>query len=113
MYKLYGIKNCDTVKKAKAWLEQHGIEFQFHDFRDNGLDLSTLECFESAIGWKGMINRRSTSWRQLSEVDKSDMDKSKALKLMLDHPTLVKRPVLETGSKIMIGFTPQQYQKEL
>ena len=113
MLTLYGIKNCDTVKKAKKWLVENHVEFQFHDFRIDDLDLSTLERFESASGWEKMLNRRSTSWRQLSESDKTGLDKNKALQLMLDQPTLIKRPLLETGSKILIGFTPQQYQKEL
>lgn len=110
MHKLYGIKNCDTVKKTRNWLEQNGVVYQFHDYRVDGLDLSLLEHFEVKLGWEQMLNRRSTSWRQLSDADKTDLDKTKALQLMLTHPTLIKRPVLDTEEQMLIGFSTTTYQ---
>ncbi len=113
MHTLYGIKNCDTVKKARLWLEKNSIEFQFHDFRIDGLDITLLEQLESAIGWENMLNQRSTSWRQLNDTQKSTLSRSKAITLMLETPTLIKRPVINTGKKMLIGFKPQDYQTEL
>lgn len=113
MYILYGIKNCDTVKKARQWLLKNRIDYQFHDFRIDGLDIALLEQLESAIGWKNMLNQRSTSWRQLSDSEKSSLSRDKAITLMLETPTLIKRPVIDTGKKMLIGFKPQDYQTEL
>ena len=113
MNTLYGIKNCDTVKKARQWLEENKIDYHFHDFRSDGLDLGLLEQLESAIGWENMLNRRSTSWRLLSDSQKLALSQKKALTLMLGTPTLIKRPVLETGKKMLIGFKPGNYQTEL
>ena len=113
MYTLYGIKNCDTVKKARKWLEDNHIDYQFHDFRDNGLDTALLEHFDSALGYDKMLNRRSTSWRQLSEEQKKSPNKQKAFQLMLATPTLIKRPILDTGEKIILGFASDNYKKEL
>jgi len=110
---LYGIKNCDTVKKARAWLSVEGIDYRFHDFRADGLDASTLETFEAVAGWEALLNRRGTSWRGLSEEQRADVDRDKALALMLAHPSLIKRPVLCADSKIMVGFTPENYALEL
>jgi arsenate reductase (glutaredoxin) len=110
---LYGIKNCDTVKKARAWLSAEGIEYRFHDFRADGLDAATLETFEAVVGWETLLNRRGTSWRGLSEEQRADVDRDKALALMLAHPTLIKRPVLCVDAKIMVGFTPETYTLEL
>lgn len=109
-HKLYGIKNCDTVKKTRKWLEQNNIDYEFHDYRVDGLDLAMLENFATALSWEKMLNRRSTSWRQLSDTEKTDLDINKALKLMLDHPTLIKRPVLQTQDNMLIGFSEPEYQ---
>ncbi len=110
---LYGIKNCDTVKKARVWLEANAITFQFHDFRVDGLTLEQLQKFSKALGWSNMLNRSSTSWRQLSNEQQADLDENKALQLMLTTPTLIKRPVLDTGSEIIQGFKPDFYQAKL
>lgn len=110
MHKLYGIKNCDTVKKSRKWLEQNNIDYQFHDYRADGLDLALLEQFAETLDWKIMLNRRSTSWHQLSDADKANPDKTKTLQLMLAHPTLIKRPVLDTGDTLLIGFSETTYQ---
>jgi len=109
---LYGIKNCDTVKKARAWLSAEGIAYSFHDFRADGLDAALLETFEHAAGWETLLNRRGAGWRGLSEEQRADVDRDKALALMLAHPALIKRPVLSSGSKIVVGFTPENYAAE-
>ncbi|WP_198245469.1 ArsC family reductase [methane-oxidizing endosymbiont of Gigantopelta aegis] len=113
MLKLYGIKNCDTVKKARQWLAQHELPYVFHDYRTDGLDMALLESFEQQLGWENMLNKRSTSWRQLSDAQKTDLDRSKSLQLMLETPTLIKRPILDTGSALLIGFNDKQYQQTL
>ncbi len=113
MVTLYGIKNCDTVKKARKWLDDHHIEYRFHDFRADGLERPLLEQLEDALGWESMLNRRSTSWRQLPEQQQTGLNRETALQLMLDSPTLIKRPVLNTGSKTLIGFKAADYQAEL
>ena len=106
---LYGIKNCDTVKKARASLEGQGIAYLFHDFRKDGLDLPLLERWETALGWEALLNRRGTSWRKLEESQREGVDRAKAMALMLAQPSLIKRPVLETGSKTLIGFSAEEY----
>ncbi len=110
MITLYGIKNCDTVKKARKWLEQHDLPYQFHDYRLDGLDLALLQHFEAELGWQAMLNKRSTSWRQLSDEQKTALDRDKALQLMLEIPTLIKRPILEQNDLFLIGFNDKHYQ---
>jgi Spx/MgsR family transcriptional regulator len=113
MITLYGIHNCDTVKKARAWLGERGLAYRFHDFRADGLDLPLLERMERALGWESLLNRRGTTWRNLAEPDRHDLDRAKALRLMLAHPTVIKRPVLEINDKMIIGFSPDTYAQEL
>jgi arsenate reductase len=113
MYTLYGIKNCDTVKKARLWLDQQKISYRFHDYRADGLDRALLLCFEAAFGWENLLNRKSTTWRQLAAEQQSGLDRNKAVELMLATPTLIKRPILEGDAKWLIGFNPETYQKEL
>ena len=111
MFTLYGIKNCDTVKKARKWLDGNAIAYQFHDFRSDGLDIELLTRLEAKLGWENMLNRRSTSWRKLDDQQKDDLSLDKAIALMLETPTLIKRPVLDTGEQILIGFNQDDYQK--
>ena len=113
MHTLYGIKNCDTVKKARQWLEQNNIAYQFHDFRADGLTSAQLTYFASRVDWITLLNRSSTSWRQLSIEQQSDLTLEKAVELMLVNPTLIKRPVLDTGDKLIIGFKVDHYKTEL
>ncbi len=113
MITLYGIKNCDTVKKARQWLETRGIEYRFHDFRTDDLELLLLERLEAQFGWENLLNKRGTTWRKLAESQRENLDRGKALALMLDQPSLLKRPVLETGAKTLVGFTPDYYANEL
>jgi arsenate reductase len=110
---LYGLKNCDTCRKARAWLDQRGLAYRFHDFRSDGLEPLLLEQLEKDLGWDSLLNRRGTTWRGLAESDRADVDRGKALALMLAHPALIKRPVLVDGDRTLIGFSPDQYAKEL
>jgi len=113
MHTLYGIKNCDTVKKARQWLDQNNIAYRFHDFRSDGLSLAQLNDFAARVDWNRLLNRSSTSWRQLSVEHQSELTSEKAIALMVTNPTLIKRPVLDTGDKLIIGFKVDHYQTEL
>jgi len=106
---LYGIKNCDTVKKARRWLDDRRIDYRFHDFRVDGLTPVQIQAFAEAVGRETLLNRASTSWRQLSEQQRSGLDAGTALALMLEIPTLIKRPILSTENQTLIGFKPEQY----
>ncbi|ORU89781.1 MAG: arsenate reductase [Cycloclasticus sp. symbiont of Poecilosclerida sp. M] len=108
---IYGIKNCDTIKKALKWLDSNGVEFVFHDYRKDGLDNTLLESLESKLGWETMVNKRGTTWRNLPEETKEVMDKSLALKTMLDNPAIIKRPILDTGNRLKLGFSDTTYQQ--
>lgn len=109
MVTLYGIKNCDTVKKARNWLDEHRIGYRFHDFKTNGLTQAQLQAFAEQLGWETLLNRNSTSWRQLPEQQRLGLDASTALALMLNIPTLIKRPVLVTENRTLIGFKSDLY----
>ena len=113
MTTLYGISNCNTVKKAKDWLQENNIDFQFHDYRKQGLTAELLESFEAVLGWEKLLNKQSTSWRKLTDDQKTNISKQTALQFMLETPTLIKRPVLDTGEKMIIGFKAENYQQEL
>lgn len=104
MITLYGIKNCDTVKKARKWLENNGIEYRFHDFREDGMDSVPLESWVKEFGWQEVLNRRSTSWRALGDEQKNRMDDEAALALAVETPTLIKRPVTVSGNTTLFGF---------
>jgi arsenate reductase (glutaredoxin) len=113
MFTLYGIKNCSTVKKARDWLEQHGIAYQFHDVRADGLSLEQLQDFTARVDWTCLLNRSSTSWRQLTPEQQSDLTEDKAIQLIHNTPTLLKRPVLESGEQLIVGFKAENYQEQL
>jgi Spx/MgsR family transcriptional regulator len=113
MHTLYGIKNCDTVKKARNWLDQNSISYRFHDFRVDGLSLELLQHFAEQLDWNKLLNRSSTSWRQLSAEQQSELTQEKALQLMLITPTLIKRPILETDEQLILGFKADNYQSKL
>jgi Spx/MgsR family transcriptional regulator len=113
MVVLYGISNCSTVKKAKDWLQENNIEYQFHDYRKQGLTADLLESFELAVGWEVLLNKQSTSWRKLSDQQKNQVSKQTALQYMLETPALIKRPVLDTGEKMIVGFKAENYQQIL
>ena len=111
MTTLYGIKNCDTVKKARRWLDDQGIDYRFHDFREDGIDAAEVQQWLDELGWETVVNRRSTTWKGLDEAARESMDAEAALAAILEAPTLVKRPVLDTGSERLIGFKADSYQK--
>jgi arsenate reductase len=107
---IYGIKNCDTMKKARAWLDQRGIAYSFHDYKTAGIDRGRLERWSTKVGWETLLNRAGTTFRKLPDNDKSGIDASKAVALMLAQPSMIKRRVLELdGGKLLVGFSPEQY----
>jgi Spx/MgsR family transcriptional regulator len=110
---LYGIKNCDTMKKARTWLDEHGVAYEFHDYKVAGIDRAHLERWCRALGWDIVLNRSGTTFRKLPEPDRADLDERKAIALMLAQPSMIKRPVLEKGNKLLIGFKPAEYQAAL
>jgi Spx/MgsR family transcriptional regulator len=107
---IYGIKNCDTMKKARAWLDKHGVEYRFHDYKTAGIDKEHLARWSKAVGWETLLNRAGTTFRKLPDADKSNLTEKKAMALMLAQPSMIKRPVLENGSKLLIGFKPESYE---
>jgi len=108
--KLYGIPNCTTVKKARAWLAEHGQEVPFHDFRKQGIDAAWLKKVSGQVGWQALLNTRGTTWRKLSDADKAAAgDEAGAIALMLAQPSVIKRPVLERGARYHLGFSEDQY----
>jgi Spx/MgsR family transcriptional regulator len=106
---IYGIKNCDTMKKARAWLDGHGVAYRFHDYRADGIDAATLESWSGKVGWETLLNRAGTTFRALPDADKAGLDEAKAIKLMLAQPAMIKRPVLATGRALLVGFRPERY----
>ncbi len=108
---LYGIPNCDTIKKARAWLNDHGVEFIFHDYRKQGLDKDQLQSMEAVLGWEAMLNRRGTTWRALPDALKDGIDHESAISVMLDNPAIIKRPILAKDEQLHLGFSAAQYQE--
>jgi Spx/MgsR family transcriptional regulator len=108
---IYGIKNCDTMKKARAWLDKHGVDYAFHDYKTAGIDRSRLEQWSRKVGWEVLLNRAGTTFRQLPDKDKQAIDEKKAITLMLDQPSMIKRPVLDLGGgRLLVGFKPDEYK---
>ena len=108
---LYGIKNCDTMKKARCWLDERGISYRFHDYKAEGIDRARLELWADAAGWETALNRAGTTFRKLDNAAKADLDREKAVALMLEQPSMIKRPVLEADDKIIVGFKPDLYEQ--
>ena len=106
---LYGIKACDTMKKARTWLESHGVEYRFHDYKSEGIDKKTLEGWVRALGWETVLNRAGTTFRKLSDSDKQGLTEKKAVALMAAQPSMIKRPMLDVGGKLNAGFKPEIY----
>lgn len=113
MLTVFGITNCDTVKKAQRWLEQHAIDYRLHDYRRDGLDRVHIQKWLKQVNWSDLLNQRSRTWRELDDALKHNLSQDKAMKLMIDHPTLIKRPVLIGKDVFIIGFNPDQYQSQL
>ncbi|HEY1837249.1 MAG: ArsC family reductase [Rhizomicrobium sp.] len=110
---LYGIKNCDTMKKARAWLEKHGVAYEFYDYKLAGIDRARLENWIKRVGWEVLLNRAGTTFRKLPDKDKANVTEKKAIALMMAQPSMIKRPVLEIGGKLTVGFKPEIYEKLL
>jgi arsenate reductase (glutaredoxin) len=108
---IYGIRNCDTMKKARAWLDAHEIAYTFHDYKSAGIDRATLQGWADKVGWEVLLNRAGTTFRALPDKDKADLTEQRAITLMLAQPSMVKRPVLQRGSTLLVGFKPDQYAK--
>ena len=106
---IYGIRTCDTMKKAFAWLDGHGVDYVFHDYRASGIDRASVERWCAQAGWQKVLNKASTTFRALPESSRADLDEAAAIGLMLDEPTMIKRPVLDTGAAIEVGFKPEHY----
>jgi len=107
--KIYGIKNCDTMKKARTWLEGRGVDYAFHDYKASGIDRGHLDAWAKAVGWEVLLNRAGTTFKNLPEADKQGIDQDKAIALMMAQPSMIKRPVLDLGDKLLVGFKPDQY----
>ncbi len=113
MIKVYGIKNCDTMKKAFAWLEANGVAYEFIDYKKAGVAESHLPDWNRRAGWEKLLNTRGLMWKKLSDEERSAVDEAKALKLMAQYPSLIKRPVLDAGEQLLVGFTPDNYSEQL
>ena len=110
---VYGIKNCDTMKKARVWLDSHSIEYAFHDYKVSGIDRATLARWSKAVGWEVLLNRSGTTFRKLPEKDKQNLTEKKAIALMLAQPSMIKRPVLDLGKRLLVGFKPDIYKSDV
>ena len=110
---LYGIKNCDTMKKAIAWLEASGVAYEFVDYKKAGIVEAQLPGWNERAGWETLLNTRGMMWKRLSDEERADVDEAKALALMAQYPALIKRPVLDTGSQLLVGFSPESYTEAL
>ena len=106
---IYGIKNCDTMKKARAWLDAHGVAYAFHDYKAAGIDAATLMTWANAVGWETLLNRAGTTFRKLPDADKAALTEAKAIAVMLAQPSMIKRPVLDIGGRLTVGFRPEIY----
>jgi arsenate reductase (glutaredoxin) len=110
---IYGIKNCDTMKKARAWLDGHGVAYAFYDYKAAGIAKDKLKGWSDKLGWETLLNRAGTTFRKLPDSDKEGLNEKKAIALMLAQPSMIKRPVLECGGKLLVGFKPEVYAKEV
>ncbi|MCA1490265.1 ArsC family reductase [Sinorhizobium alkalisoli] len=109
---IFGIKNCDTMKKARSWLDGRGTAYRFHDYKAESIDRARLERWCAELGWEAVLNRAGTTFRKLDDAEKQELTAEKAIALMLKQPSMIKRPVLENGSKLVVGFKPELYEAE-
>jgi len=109
---IYGIKNCDTMKKARTWLDDHGVAYAFHDYKAEGIDKASLERWSKEVGWEILLNRAGTTFRKLPDAQRESVTEKKAIALMLEQPSMIKRPVLDIGGKLLVGFKPDSYAKQ-
>jgi arsenate reductase len=110
---IYGIKNCDTMKKARGWLDGRGVAYAFHDYKAEGIERARLEAWAREVGWETLLNRAGTTFRKLPEKDKDGLTEKKAIALMLEQPSMIKRPVLAVSGKLLVGFKPETYEQAL
>ncbi len=108
---IYGIKACDTMKKARDWLDAAGVAYAFHDYKLQGIDAATLGAWADVVGWEKLLNRAGTTFRKLPDTDKVEIDQAKAIALMLAQPSMIKRPVLDIGGRLVVGFNPDMYRQ--
>ena len=113
MIDFYGIPNCDTVKKARTWLEGRGIKYAFHDYKKEGADPAKLAAWAGQAGWEKVLNRAGTTFRKLPDGDKQDLDAARAVALMADHPSCIKRPIVEHDGGLLVGFAPAEWERAL
>jgi arsenate reductase (glutaredoxin) len=113
MLTMYGIANCDTIRKARRWLDENDIEYRFHDYRKDGIDENQLRAWAEELGWENVLNRRGTTWRRLSESKREGLDHERAIALLLQYPAMIKRPLLDTGRQRLLGFDVGHYQQVL
>ena len=113
MTTIYGIKNCDTMKKARAWLEERGVAYDFHDYKKAGIDRGRLERWVGQVGWEALLNRSGTTFRKLADADKEGLTEDKAIALMLAQPSMIRRPVLEWNGKVIVGFKLGSYEDQI
>ncbi|HEY1942469.1 MAG TPA: ArsC family reductase [Roseiarcus sp.] len=106
---IYGIKNCDTMKKARRWLDERGVAYAFHDYKAEGIEPTLLEAWAAAVGWETLLNRAGTTFRALPEAEKQTVTRDKAIALMAAQPSMIKRPVLDVGGALLVGFKPEAY----
>jgi arsenate reductase len=111
MTKMYGIPNCDTIKKARKWLEANNIAYEFHDYKKLGVPENELKRWVKDAGWETVLNKRGTTWRKLDDDTKNNIDEASAIRIMLENPSIIKRPVLESGNSLLIGFKETDYQQ--
>ena len=109
VFTLYGIRNCDTMKKAWTWLDQAGVDYLFHDYKKQGIEAATLRRWAGQVGWETLLNRSGATFRKLPEAARRDLDEARALELMLAQPSMIKRPVLDADGRILVGFKPEVY----
>ena len=110
---IYGIKACDTMRKARDWLDAHGVAYAFHDYKVSGVDRARLERWVGQVGWETLLNRAGTTFRKLPDEARSGLDAQKAIGLMLEQPSMIKRPVLDLGGKLVVGFKPETYEQQV
>lgn len=110
MIKLYGIPNCDTMKKARKWLETNGVDYEFHNYKKDGVPEKNLKQWVKKAGWETLLNRRGTTWRKLDDKVKDNINQTTAIKIMLENPSIIKRPVLASGKTLLVGFNDADYQ---
>ena len=110
---VYGIRNCDTMKKAFAWLDEHGVEYSFHDYKKSGVPADRLAAWAQKAGWERLANMRGPTWRKIPEADKAGLDAKKMLRLLQQHSSAIRRPVIEAGRNVLVGFDPEEFARAL